>query len=181
MNEVQPIRRKKDIEAMKKALGNPRDKLLFIFGINTGFRISDILGLKIGDIIANGKPIDALKVKEKKTGKTRVVKLNKSIKDELAKIEGDADEYLFKSRKGNKPISRVQAYRILNAGAVRARIKDEIGTHTLRKTFGYHAYKKGVPVPLLMDILNHSSEKITLRYIGIKQESFNDVYDAINL
>lgn len=50
MKTVSPIKDKRQIEAMKKALGNPRDRLLFIFGINSGLRISDILVLKVGDV-----------------------------------------------------------------------------------------------------------------------------------
>jgi integrase len=102
------------------------------------------------------------------------------------------DEFLFKSRKGcNHPISRQQAYRILNGAAEalglverdpQGRIANgEIGTHTLRKTFGYHAYQSGVSLELLMEIFNHASKTQTLRYIGITEEQKKEVYLQSNL
>jgi integrase len=79
-------------------------------------------------------------------------------------------EYLFKSQKGNnKPISRVQAYRILNNASEKIGLK-EIGTHTLRKTFGYWHYQQYKDIALLQELFNHSAPSITLRYIGINQD-----------
>jgi len=86
-------------------------------------------------------------------------------------IEGmDNTEYLFKSRKGeNKPITRVQAYRILSEVG-KCLGMAEVGTHTLRKTFGYWHYKQYKDVAILQDIFNHSAPSITLRYIGINDD-----------
>ena len=88
------------------------------------------------------------------------------------------EDYLFKSNKldseGNsKPISRVQAYRILNHSAKSVGLSD-IGTHSMRKTFGYHYYKKTKDVALLMDLFNHSSQSVTLIYIGINQDMMDE-------
>jgi len=93
---------------------------------------------------------------------------------ELPNLE--ISNYVFQSRKGeNMPITRQQAYRILNnatemIGLVEKNEKGvpmsgKIGTHTLRKTFGYHAYQNESSLELLMDIFNHSSKSQTLRYI----------------
>jgi integrase len=101
-------------------------------------------------------------------------------------------DYVFKSRKGyNMPITRQQAYRILNSAAedlglvernsAGVIVSGEIGTHTMRKTFGYHAYKNGVSLELLMDIVNHSTPAMTLRYIGITEQKKKDVYLQFNL
>ncbi|MEK5107236.1 site-specific integrase [Cytobacillus sp. FSL K6-0129] len=180
MNTVEPIRKKSDIERMKKALGNPRDKLLFIFGINSALRISDILALTVGDV--RGR--DTLAIKETKTRKSKRFKLNPAIQKairELVPAEADDNAPLFPSRRGTKAISRVQAWRILNGAAERAGVDVEIGTHTLRKTMAYHAYKAGVDIALLMNVLSHSSQRETLRYIGITQEQVNDVFESINL
>ena len=88
-----------------------------------------------------------------------------------------SDEYIFKSRKSsNKPITRVQAYRILSETATKIGL-DEIGTHTLRKTFGYHHYQKFKDVAMLQKIFNHFSPEITLRYIGIEQAQIEDSYN----
>jgi len=81
------------------------------------------------------------------------------------------DEYLFQSRNGeNKPITRMQAYRIINDACKQVGIKDQIGTHTLRKTFGYHHYQQYKDVAILQDIFNHSAPSVTLRYIGINDD-----------
>jgi integrase len=180
VNTVQPLRSKRDIERMKKALGNPRDRLLFIFGINSSLRISDILRLKVGDV--RGK--STLTLREKKTGKLKKFRLNQSVVSavqQLVPTDASDNDWLFPSRKGNRPITRVQAYRILTDAARRAGLDIEIGTHTLRKTFAYHAYKAGVDLSLLMSVLNHSSQRETLRYIGITQDQVDDVFVSVNL
>jgi integrase len=180
MNAVQPIKKKRDIDKMKKAL-HGRDLLLFTLGINTGLRISDLLQIKISDVLtAKGTAKTSLSLTEKKTGKTKTINFNKNVVTALKHVEYSADGYLFPSQKGKKPISRIQAYRVLNAAADRCGL-EEVGTHTLRKTFGYHAYKKGFPIERLMILFNHSTPKHTLRYIGIVQEDLEEVYNAINL
>ncbi len=90
------------------------------------------------------------------------------------------NEYLFPSRKGDKPITRVQAYRILNKVADKLGIQ-EIGTHTLRKTFGYMHYKKYKDVAILQEIFNHSAPSITLRYIGINADIIDSSIDNFYL
>ncbi|MEB8716624.1 tyrosine-type recombinase/integrase, partial [Bacillus cereus] len=83
------------------------------------------------------------------------------------------DEYLLKSRQGkNRPIGRSMAYKILSGAAAEFGL-DEIGTHTLRKTYGYHMYMQTKNIALLMEIFNHSSEKVTLRYIGVNQDAMD--------
>ena len=189
MNEVGAIKDKKQIEKVKNILRktNLRDYLLFVMGINVGLRISDLLKLKFRDLIDDkGNILDVIKIKEVKTGKTKTFSINKSVKRTLSEYMKEVDhwpgKFLFCSRKGeNKPISRVQAYRIINEACRIAKIKGSIGTHTLRKTFGYWAYKQGIDITLLMRIFNHSSPAITLRYIGITQEEINDVYINLDL
>jgi integrase len=187
--EVDPIKNKKQIEKMKKILKkiNLRDYCLFVLGINVGLRISDLLNLKMKDITENKKIKDSIQIKEIKTGKTKIFHINKNAQQAIrayiadTKIQND-DLYLFKSRKGNnKPISRIQAWQVLNDAAKLSGIKEKIGTHTLRKTFGYWSYKQGIDITLLQKIFNHSSPSITLRYIGITQEDINEVYINLNL
>ena len=170
MNEVQPIKSIRDINKMKKAL-HGRDRLLFIIGINTTLRISDILSLKYSDIQG-----DYIILKEKKTGKSKRIRINSAIKSVLPSRAYNSEEWLFPSRKGSGPISRVQAWRILKDAADRAALNIDIGTHSMRKTAAYHAYKNGTDISLLMRVLNHSSQRETLRYIGIESEQIDDVY-----
>jgi integrase len=180
MNKVEPIRDKKDIEAIKAAL-HGRDRLLFIMGVSLGLRITDLLSLKIGDV--RGK--ERITVKEEKTSKNRPIKLSQTVKAEVMKLDGDDSEYIFKSRKGNnKPITRVQAYRILNDAAIRAGVKDKIGAfgcHSLRKSFGFQLHQKGYDITRIMTILQHSSPEITLAYIGITDQEIDEAYEAIEV
>jgi integrase len=190
METVSPIRDKRQIEAMKKALGSPRDKLLFIFGINSGLRISDILKLKVGDVrgqdaiyLVTDEDGKKKVFREQKTGKAKQVRLNKSIKDAIKTLvpkDASDNDYLIPSQKGGA-IDRTQAHRILDAAAKRAGITESVSCHSLRKTFGYHAYQGGTDLALLQSIFNHASQRVTLRYIGIEQDDINDVYDTLNL
>ncbi len=177
MNSVEPIRDVKKIQEMKEALayyGSERDVFLFNLGINCGLRVSDMLGLKKKDIKDY-----TIKLREQKTRKQKKIPLYHLKEDIDRYIQFLEDEdYLFKSNKlhsdGNdKPISRVQAYRILNHSA-KAIGLSEIGTHSMRKTFGYHYYKKTKDVALLMNLFNHSSQYVTLKYIGINQDMMNE-------
>ena len=134
----------------------------------------------------NGKVKNEVIIKEGKTDKARTFTINKSasnvIKEYLSTLDCDMNWYLFKSRKGdNKAISRVQAWQVLSDSAKLVGVKEDIGTHTLRKTFGYWSYKQGIDITLLQKIFNHSSPAITLRYIGITQDDIRDVYNKLNL
>ncbi len=184
MNTVEPIRRRKDIDKLKRVLEG-RNRLLLIVGVNSALRISDILKLRVCDVLDEyGRPRNSITVKETKTRKAKTFRLNDAIKRALRKhVDGsDREAYLFQSRKGeNKPISRTQAYRILQKAADTLELDVKIGTHSLRKSFAFHAYQAGVPLETLQTILNHSSPRETLRYIGIVQDDIDNVYLEINL
>jgi integrase len=170
VKNVQPIRDKQQIEDMKWSLRKwcgERDYILFLIGINTGLRVSDLLKLKVGDVRRKKKIV----IQEGKTKKARTINLT-NIYDEIQEyIKGKKnDEWLFPSRKGDKPITPTQAYRQLNKAAEMVDITEGIGTHTMRKTFGYWFYKQTKDVATLQKILNHSHPEITLRYIGITEE-----------
>lgn len=181
MNYVQPIRDETKIEIFKNELmkSSFRDYLLFVVGINTGLRISDLRCLKVKDV----KNKEHIIINEKKTGKYKKFKLNDSLKKEINKYicNMNNEQFLFQSQKGkNNPISRVQAYRILNNNAKKIGL-EEIGTHTLRKTFGYHFYQKYKDIALLQGLFNHSSPSVTLRYIGINQDIMDNAIENFNL
>jgi integrase len=181
METVQPIRNRNEIEQMKIELqkNGTRDFLFFFTGINTGLRISDILQLKVSDV----RDKTHITIKEQKTDKIKRFKINANLKEEFDKyiLTMKDNEYLSQSKKGiNKPITRIQAYRILNYAANKVGL-NEIGTHTLRKTFGYHFYQKTKDVALLQQLFNHSSPSVTLRYIGINQDIMDDAIDDFSL
>ena len=183
MQTVQPIKDKEKIEAMKKMLraSTLRNELLFVLGIHTGLRISDLLALKVADVLTKKGVVDRLELREKKTKKTRSIVLSKKtcrLIERYLDIERPGtrgEEPLFRSQKGGKAISRQHAYDILNKAARSVGITDRIGTHSLRKMFGYFAYKQGVDLAMIQKLLNHSSQTETLRYIGITQEQMDEV------
>lgn len=191
MNTVNPIKDINKINEMKeyfKRNGMKKELVLFTFGINTGLRISDILNLKWEDVYDNN--FKMIKIKEQKTGKTKMFPINKVLKESLKSImpkEFAPFDYIFKSESNrvksqNKAWSRAYVWEFINKAAKASGIKEEVGTHTLRKTFGYHAYNNGTSIELIQKIFNHSSSVITLRYIGITQEDINDVYlKVVNL
>lgn len=182
MKYVQPIRDKNKIEEIKSYLKEKgsRDLLLFTMGINTGLRISDLLKLKVIDV----RNKSHVEIKEQKTGKIKRFPLLGNLQSMIEEYtKGKLDnEYLFRSREGaNKPITRVMAYKIINNACRKAGITDNVGTHTLRKTFGYHHYQQFHDVAILQYLLNHSSPSITLRYIGITQDNVENTLQQFEL
>ncbi len=135
-------------------------------------RISDILKFRVRDCLKK-----YYNIREKKTKKQKTYDWNPYLKKELDSYiaNKDPDEYLFKSRKGsNKPIGRVRAYIIIKDACNTCGVYN-VGTHTLRKTFGLFLYEASEKnIGMIMDVLNHSSEDITLRYIGVTQEKNNN-------
>lgn len=178
IKDVQPIRNKEKLEDMKWALKrfcSKRDYIMFLIGINTGLRVSDILALKVSDIKRKKRII----IIEKKTKKPRIINLN-NIYDEIQDYVKTIDsEWLFPSRKGDKPITTTQAYRQLNKAGDMAEV-ESVGTHTMRKTFGYWYYKQTKDVAQLQRILNHRDPEVTLDYIGITEEEIeNELNDFV--
>ncbi len=174
MNTVEPIKDPEVIKDVENYLRqkSDRDALLFLYGIYSGFRISDILPMRVRDV--KGKEVFV--VREQKRGKLRNIPIHKNLKRELDKYVRERKDYevLFKSRKGtNKPITRQQAYRILNDAGKKFGLA-LVGTHTMRKTFGYHLYQQTKDIVLVQEVLGHSSPEITKRYIGLTQQSIND-------
>lgn len=190
---VHPIRDTKQIETIRDLLAyqNKRNALLFVMGIGTGLRISDILAMKVGDVIdERGRIKKEYYFREKKTRKYKKVTFSKyvipAIEDYLRGYKGSMNRPLFVSQKRGKngeeqPILREQAWKILTSAAKRVGITENIGTHTLRKTFGYHAYRnKNVSIEYLQLLFNHRDPSITLRYIGILQEELDDIYEKMD-
>ncbi len=192
--EVEPIKSIKDIAKIKQYLigkENKRDYMLFVVGINVGLRAGDLLNLKIRDVFQDNKVVDTVIINEEKTDKKRDFEINKSAKgaillyvDTLKNI--DPDSYLFKSRKGDGPVTVEAAHKIIKTTLNELNIKGNYGTHTLRKSFAYHIYANNIKtnpsiINTLQKILNHSSASVTLRYIGITKAVISDVYNSLNL
>ena len=181
MKFVEPIRDKRKIKQVKSILKKTgfRNYLMFLLGINSGLRISDILKLKVKDV----KNVDFIEIKEQKTQKYKRFPITNCYKPLLDKYTEDMypEDWLFNSKKGNHSITRIQAYRIISRACRKAGITNKIGTHTLRKTFGYHFYQEKKDVALLQTIFNHSTPTVTLRYIGINQDMIDSNLKSFSL
>lgn len=194
MCQTKPIKNSEEVQKFKNyyLLENkkPRNYALLVFGMNTALRISDLLSVKWGDVydLQNRKLKSHLIIKEGKTKKINSIALNSAIQEALQlyldslKTFPTPDTYIFRSPgKENKPICRSQAYRIVRQAAEAAQIQVVVGCHSLRKTFGYHACKQGVAPAVLMNIYNHSSYFITLRYLDIDQDDKDEVFANVVL
>ena len=180
-NLVEPIKSKKDIENIEKYLAKHslRNQLIWVFGTNTGLRISDILALNVEDV-QNKQYVEII---EKKTKKYKRFPLNNKLRNlikEYLKIRDKQysltnEEPLFVGKKHCR-LDRSQVYRFINDVCNNLGIAVNVGTHTMRKSFGYHHYKQNNDVALLQKIFNHSSPSITMRYIGIAQEELDESY-----
>lgn len=184
---VNPIKKIEKIQAMKKVLrqSSLRDLLLFVIGINTGIKVHDLLYLTVKDVWDGSQTREFLYLKDEKNGEVKAFYLNSKVRevlrDYLASNQLQPDDFLFKSKKNNQPITRQQAYRIINHAAKEVGIQEKIGTHTLRKTFGYHAYRKGVAISILKNIFNQHSTAETLKYIGIDKNEQKLIKVDVNL
>lgn len=191
MATTQPIRQKEDIILLKNFFLEKkeyRNYALITLGINTPLRISDILSLRWKDVFSEKKKSwrHHINVIEQKTGKTNVVALNQASICALEKlykyILPSSTDYIFKSRNSeNKPICRSRAYCIIKTAAEQIGLEENIRCHSLRKTYGYHAWKNGVPPAVIMEIYNHSSIEITKRYLSINQDEKDNVTLSLNL
>ncbi|ADQ13536.1 site-specific integrase [Halanaerobium hydrogeniformans] len=181
MKRVEPIRDKKKIEQIKAILKAQSDRnyMIFVVGINTGLRISDLLSLKVEHIRYKRH----IMIIEKKTSKIKQFLINSYLRRELDEYMKDMDdyEYLFQSRIGkNKPLSRFQAHRIMKEVGREVNL-ERIACTTTRKTFGYHHYKQYKDLALLQKLFNHSKQWVTLDYIGINQDMMDESIENFRL
>ena len=193
MSVTQPFKSTDKIEKLKEYFytkGEIRNYVLITLGINTGLRISDLLQIQWGSVWNfNLKEFKChIMITEQKTGKTANVFLNDCCKEALLLLKNGMfdnitpQEYIFKSRKGNnKPIGRNRAYMIIKSACDALGYEGNFSCHSLRKTFGYHAWKQGTAPAVIMSIYNHSSMEVTKRYLSIEQDDKDEVYKNILL
>ena len=187
MNFVEPIRDKKQLEDMKEELkkSGTRNYMLFITGINSALRISDLLKLNVDDVRNYVWDMRShINLVEIKTKKNKSFPLANNLLYELDRYTKNMKpgEYLFASQVGeNKPITETQAYRIIVAAAQNIKLDFPVGTHTMRKTFGYHHYQQFHDIAILQQIFNHSSPSITMRYLGLNQDEIDKSYYNFSL
>ena len=189
MATTEPIRDKVQLKKLVDFYlqkGQFRNYTLIIMGIYTALRISDLLQLKWVDVYDKQKQMfyHHITITEKKTGKTKTIALNKHVLETLhLYFPHHYGEFIFaSSRDHSHAISRVQAWRIVHTAVVEVGISDKIACHSLRKTWGYHAWTNGSVSPVvIMDIYNHSNYDTTRRYLGVAQDDLDKAYLEINL
>jgi integrase len=187
MSATEPVRKKHQVRALIEyylKLGRFRDHCLVVMGVCTALRVSDLLRLRWDDVydFEHCRVRGSIALTEKKTGKAKIVALNKDAVRALALYAARAAKrggFLIENRRTGRAISRVQAYRIVRAAAEALKLPQRVSCHSLRKTFGYHAWKSGVSPAILMEIYNHSSLAVTRRYLGVTQDDQNAVYRAL--
>jgi integrase len=181
---TEPIRNRRQVQELADFYlkqNRLRDCCLIVLGVYTALRIGDLLRLTWDDVydFAHRRVRTDIMLTEKKTGKTKFVALNKRVVRALARFASEAAQPgcpLIANARTGKAISRIQAYRIVRAAAEALRFPCRVSCHSLRKTFGYHAWKCGVSPAVIMDIYNHSSFAVTRRYLGVSQDDKNEVY-----
>ena len=168
--------------------GNNKYCLLVAIGVFTGLRISDLLQLKFSDF----ENTDILTIQEKKTGKTRRIKINNDLKVLVSRLKEkmqpkDSNKLIFLNRYGTKTIGTswinvslkqiFKKYDIHNEG--------NISSHMFRKTLGNRVLRlnnySNESIIKLMELFNHSSPSITRRYLGLREQEILDVYDSLKL
>lgn len=171
-----------------------RNKMMFLVGINLGIRASDLCSLRYNFFMeSDGTFKDFYSLQPKKTKKTgKFVKLyfnqtvKKAITDYITEYPiQDMDEYLFKSRKKNSSLEEKSLWKIIVEATADAGINKNVGSHSLRKTFGYWAWHnaedKNKALVILQTIFNHSDTATTARYIGITNNEMSDVFNSLDL
>jgi integrase len=178
---VEPIRKLKDIRSIKRILKEiPRDYALFTVGINTNLRASDLCRITVGmvkDLDIGGE----LVLNEKKTGKERRINLNDECVNAIRRLIKSSketlpdDSQLFKGRQGDIKTTGVNY--LVKKWCNSINLKGRYGSHTLRKTFGYHMrVQHKVSIPILMTIFNHNTQKQTLDYLCVQPDELKEVY-----
>lgn len=192
MSTTQPIRNREDLEQLKnyylKQKPNLRNYALICTAVNTALRISDILVLKWKNVydFKLKKFRNHLELTEKKTGKHCIVALNKSAITGLCLYRESLsytyqEQFIFTGHLRETPLCREQAYRIIKDACHALQLPEHISCHSLRKTFGYHAWLAGTSPTLLVSIYNHSSFEVTKRYLGIEQDEKDNVFLNLEL
>ena len=167
---------------------NLRNYALICLGINSALRISDLLDLRWRDVYSFERSsfLTHISIQEQKTGKKTRIALNQNATQGLCCYMNSlgqvtANSYIFPGRSSDQHLSRTQAFRIIRHASEQLHFENKLSCHSMRKTFGYHAWKCGTPPAVLMDIYNHSSYAITKRYLGIEQDDKDDVFLHLNL
>lgn len=195
--KVEPIRTVNSINKIKKNLApSPRNFALFVVGINTAYRASELLSIRLKQV-RHLAPGDRFEIKQKKTKKYRAVTLNNGsvtsiqtllehLDRKALKMKGltwvDDDSYLFAGIDPTKALTVPYLNNLVKKWCRQANVKGNFGSHSLRKTWGYmQRTKQDTPIPLLMQAFGHASQQQTLAYLCIQDEEIDSIYTSMEL
>ena len=187
MATTQPIRNTNQVRELSGYYldkGQLRNHVLITMGVHIALRISDLLRLTWDNVydFENRRVRTSIDIVETKTGKPKSITLNKTVTSALSTYAAKSAQqghYLIENIQTGKAISRIQAYRLIRAAAETLLFQSRVSCHSLRKTFGYHAWKSGIHPSVIMDIYNHSSLAVTRRYLGITQDDRDEAYNIL--
>lgn len=183
ITKAEPIRSLSAIKRMKKLLeGNHRDYAILCLGLNSAFRLGDLLAIRYCDVVGL-KDGGELEVREQKTGKVRKVNINGTCYDAIQNLINSRvykqDDFLFLSKRGG-PLTIPTVSTMVKTWAKNVGLKGRYSGHTLRKTFAYvNRVHFKVSLPILTKVLGHSSEAMTLEYMCIQDDEIKDVYQNV--
>lgn len=183
--KVEPIRERSDIDRIKELLeGNPRNQALFVLGINTNLRAGDLARITL-DQVATVRPGEFIEIQENKTGKARKITLNEEVCRAVQRVVDanylGAGDFLFRSQRGRQALRVSSINRLVKGWCRQIGLRGNYGSHTLRKTWGYHAWLKQIDLPRLMICFNHASQEQTLSYLCIQERQIQEVYLQVAL
>jgi len=189
MATTQPIRNKQQVRALAEYYlkkGQLRNQVLIVLGLHTALRISDLLRLTWEDVydFENKRVRIRIDIIEKKTRKAKSISLNRAAIIAITMFANQSAQkgnFLIENHQTGKAISRIQSYRLIRAASEALKFQSRVSCHSLRKTFGYHAWKSGVSPAVIMEIYNHSSLAVTRRYLGVTQDDKDEVYINLSL
>lgn len=177
--KVEPIKNERDIKNIKRLLrDHPRNLAIFTLGINTNLRASDLVRITVGHL-KGLRPGDHFTIREQKTGKLKLITLNKTVHDAILPLLGDRPdtEPLFVSEKTKSSLNPISLNLLVKNWCKEINLRGNYGSHTLRKTFGYiHRTIFNTDIPTLMVMFNHSTQKQTLTYLCIQADEIQDAY-----
>lgn len=171
-----------------------RNKMLFLIAVNVGLRASDLVQLKWSYFYKDNMTFKESYVlqpkKTRRTGKFVKIYFNQTVKKSIENyvreypIE-DLNGYLFKSRKGENPITERGLWKIVVDASADAGIDKNVGSHSLRKTWARNIYDnaedKREALVMLQECLRHNDSLTTLRYIAIMDEEKKNMYQSVEL
>ena len=172
-----------------------RNRGLFMLGVSTGGRISELLSLRIGDVYQNGRAVSDMLFDKSivKGGEvSRAVPVNRDGRRAIEDIIGwhrekygntEANRPLFPSRngQGEKQMSRRTAHDVLKNAFEAAGLNGHLATHSLRKSFAQRLYDRTGDIFAVQEMLGHKSVATTQKYLGVNYASVREAVEQMSL